>query len=78
MSSKSSGKSGPGISKHDILLKLLRSNNGASIAQMQDATGWQPHSVRGFLVGTVKKKEGLALSSKMSKSGQRRYFIEAR
>jgi hypothetical protein len=65
-------------SKHDKLLKLLRSKNGASIGEMQKTTGWQPHSVRGFLAGTVKKKQGLPLSSKIDKSGQRRYFIEAR
>ena len=78
MTSKANDKSGPGMSKHDILLKLLRSKNGASIAQMQNATGWQPHSVRGFLAGTVKKKQGLPLFSKVGKSGQRRYYIEAR
>ena len=65
-------------SKHDRLLKLLHSKSGASIAEMQKATGWQPHSVRGFLAGTVKKKQGLPLSSKLDKSGLRRYFIEAR
>jgi hypothetical protein len=78
MTSKSSDKLRAGISKHDILLKLLGSKNGASIAQMQNLTGRQPHSVRGFLAGTVKKRNGLPLSSKVSKSGPRRYFIEAR
>lgn len=65
-------------SKHGKLLRLLHSKNGASITEMQKATGWQPHSVRGFLAGTAKKKLGLPLSSKIDKLGQRRYFIETR
>jgi len=77
MIGKSSDTPGSGISKRDILLRLLRSKKGASIAQMQNATGWQPHSVRGFLAGTIKKNQGLPLTSKVGKSGQRRYFIEA-
>jgi hypothetical protein len=66
------------ISKHDALLKLLRSNSGATISQLQRATGWQPHSIRGFMSGTVKKRLGLAVTSKVSKSGERRYSIVAR
>lgn len=60
--------------KRDKLLALLRRKNGATIADMTAATGWQPHSVRGFLSGTVKKKLGLTLDSKESKDGARRYF----
>jgi hypothetical protein len=65
------------ISKHDALLKLLRGNSGTTLAQMQKATGWQPHSVRGFLSGTVKKKLGLRLMSKEGKNGERRYSVAA-
>ncbi len=42
---------------------------------MQSATGWQPHSVRGFLSGTVKKRLGLKLQSSKAKDGERRYAI---
>lgn len=62
-------------SKTSTLLKLLRSNKGASIAQLQHASGWQAHSVRGFLAGTVKRRLGLTVLSKISQSGERLYSI---
>jgi hypothetical protein len=41
------------------------------------ATGWQPHSVRGFLSGTVRKKMGLTLTSTKSDDGERTYSVKA-
>ena len=66
------------ISKRDVMLKLLRSNKGATVSQMQKATGWQPHSIRGFLSGTVKKTLGLTVKSAVASDGERRYSITAR
>ena len=66
------------ISKRDMMLKLLRSNKGATMAQMQKATGWQPHSVRGFLSGAVKKGLGLTVASAVGSDGERRYSVSAR
>jgi len=62
-------------SKTGALLKLLHSSKGASIAQLQHASGWQAHSVRGFLAGTVKRRLGLTVLSKVSQSGERLYYI---
>jgi len=62
-------------SKADAILKLLDRKNGASIADLQKATGWQPHSVRGFLSGTVKRRLGLRLQSERTGKGARRYLI---
>ena len=42
------------------------------------ATGWQQHSVRGFLAGTVKKKLGFTLSSSKPEGEAHRYRIEKR
>ena len=41
--------------KTDAVIRLLRRSNGATIAQLQKATGWQPHSVRAALTGLRKK-----------------------
>jgi hypothetical protein len=39
-------------------------------------TGWQPHSVRGFLSGTVGKEMGLAVSSTKGEDGERSYSVK--
>jgi hypothetical protein len=59
------GKTGPGprVTKAEIVIALLLRPEGATIAQMCGATGWQQHSVRGFLAGTVRKLPDLTLTS---------------
>ena len=62
----SAATKGPGrarATKRDQILKLLSRREGASIPEIMEACGWQQHSVRGFLSGTVKKKLGLELTS---------------
>jgi hypothetical protein len=51
------------LSKQDNVLALLRRPEGASLDALVKATGWQQHSVRGFLAGTVRKKLKLSLAS---------------
>jgi hypothetical protein len=62
-------------SKANAILKLLHRRNGASIVELQKATGWQSHSVRGFLSGAVKTRLGLQLQSERTGKGVRRYLI---
>jgi hypothetical protein len=45
--------------KNEAVLTLLRREDGASIAQIIEATGWAPHTVRGYLVGL--KKRGISV-----------------
>ena len=66
------------VSKQDRVLTLLSQPEGASIEEMMQATGWQQHSVRGFLAGTVKRKLGFSLTSLKPNGGARRYRIETR
>ena len=61
--------------KQQTCLDLLSRREGATIEELQAATGWQQHSVRGFLAGAVKKKLGLTLVSEKPDAGPRRYRI---
>ena len=62
-------------SKQARVITMLRSPDGATIAAMMKATGWQQHSVRGFLAGIVRKKLKLNLDSKKI-DGSRFYRIK--
>jgi hypothetical protein len=53
---------------------MLQSPTGATIAAMMKATGWQQHSVRGFLAGVVRRRLELKLGSKKVE-GNRVYQI---
>src|SRR4029077_17507492 len=67
---------GPAVrpgTKQAQVIDLLRRPQGASIAELVKATGWQQHSVRGAIA--LKKMLGLAVTSKKAEDGERRYWI---
>ncbi len=66
------------ITKHDRVLELLSQRNGTTIPEIIEATGWQQHSVRGFLAGTVKRKLGYTLTSSKGEGELRRYRIDTK
>jgi len=61
-------------SKQDSVIAMLKSPAGATIDAMMKATGWQQHSVRGFLAGVLRKRLKLKLGSKKV-DGKRVYRI---
>ena len=61
--------------KQQTCLDLLGRREGATVEELEQATGWQKHSVRGFLAGAVKKKLGLTLVSEKLDAEPRRYRV---
>ena len=66
----SAAQNGRTESKQARIVAMLRAPSGATIDAMVDATGWQQHSVRGFLAGVVRKKLGLNLISAADERGR--------
>jgi len=65
-------------SKKAKILTLLKRPGGASLDQLQKATGWQAHSVRGFLSGELKKRMGLGVHSTKHSDGVRTYRLASK
>ncbi len=64
--------------KQAVLIDLLKRKTGATIDDLVKATGWQPHSVRGAISGTLKKKLGLKVTSEPNEKRGRVYQIVER
>ena len=69
-------------SKQALVIEMLKRPEGATIAQISEATGWQAHTVRGTFAGALKKKLGLTIVSEKIEgpagtpgAGQRLYRI---
>ena len=61
--------------KQAVLIELLTRAEGATLAQMTEATGWQVHTVRGAMAGALKKKLGLEITSEKQPGTDRIYRI---
>ena len=71
-------KAAPSIrdnTKQAQIIAMLKRPEGATISQIVEATGWQPHTVRGTFAGAFKKKLGLTLSSSKDEHGLRVYRV---
>ena len=63
--------------KNAHVVGMLRDRDGTTIAAVMAATGWQQHSVRGFLAGVIRKKLGLNLVSEPGEGGRVYRIIDA-
>jgi hypothetical protein len=68
-------RAAPAQTKQALVIQMLRRQSGVAIANIIAKTGWQPHSVRGFFSGLVRKKLKMPLVSDVGKDGVRRYHI---
>jgi hypothetical protein len=66
----STSQTGRVESKQARIITMLQAPSGATIDAMAHATGWQQHSVRGFLAGVIRKKLGLNLVSAVAENGR--------
>jgi hypothetical protein len=57
-------------SKAEKVVALLKRDCGATLEEMMKATGWQKHSVRGFMAGALKKRHGLTAVSEKTEAGR--------
>jgi hypothetical protein len=62
-------------SKKAEVLALMRRRNGATLKEIMEATGWQAHTVRGFVSGTLIKKQRLKVESFRRDDKERTYRI---
>ncbi|EDP62503.1 hypothetical protein BAL199_13208 [alpha proteobacterium BAL199] len=62
-------------SKQARLISMLKLPEGASVAEIVAAFGWQPHTVRGAIAGALKKKLGLNVTSEKEDQRGRVYRI---
>lgn len=75
-SSKPAKAVAPKPNKSTIVVELLSCPEGVTIEAISRATGWQAHSVRGFLAGTVKKKLGKTVTSEKTEGGRIYRIVE--
>jgi hypothetical protein len=72
------GKSSPAAkkeSKAGKVIRLLKRTEGASLKELMKATGWQAHSVRGYLSGTLRKKMALRVALVARENGEGAYRV---
>ena len=67
----------PNANKTATVLELLRREGGATLDDIMSATGWQAHSVRGFISGVLGKRMGLTVESAKREDGKRAYSLAA-
>ncbi|MBF0181336.1 MAG: DUF3489 domain-containing protein [Magnetococcales bacterium] len=55
-------------SKQAQVITMMQRPEGATVAQIAEATNWQPHTIRAF-ISTAKKKKGLEIATNHLRNG---------
>jgi hypothetical protein len=63
-------------SKKAEVIDLMRRSQGVTLAEIMALTGWQAHTVRGFISRTLTKKLGLKVESFRSNEKERTYRVK--
>ncbi len=74
---EASARKSRGGTKQAALIEMLRTPEGATLAEIAAATGWQSHTVRGAIAGALKKKLGLVVMSEKVEGRGRVYRLPA-
>jgi len=64
------------LTKKDTILNLLQRDEGATLEELMSATGWQAHSIRGFISGSLRKAIGLTVKRVMREDGVGSYHLD--
>jgi hypothetical protein len=72
----SAARGGDGGTKTERIVALLKSPSGASLGAIMDLTGWQSHSIRGFISAQLSKRMGFQIQS-FKRNGERIYHIRS-
>lgn len=59
------------VTRGQTMIALMREEGGATAKTLADAVGWQIHSVRGFIAGTLRKRADLAVTTTRTETGMR-------
>lgn len=62
--------------RRSTMIAMMREPEGATAAELGATVGWQRHSVRGFIAGTLKKRPGVEVLTKRSEAGTRYWLVD--
>ena len=66
-------KAEDGSSKKATVIDMISKKNGATLQEIMDATGWQPHTTRGF-ISILGSKHGMKITSERRESDKARVY----
>jgi hypothetical protein len=64
------------VTRAQTMIDMMRQTNGATAAELGAAVGWQIHSVRGFIAGTLKKRSDLSVLAERNDGATRYRIVE--